>query len=171
MNSKSVQDLIDGFASRRANLNSAKEALREEIASSIKAAVPNVFDKLPSLESISWNQYTPYFNDGDSCVFGVGEFGAKFSDPAMLRESLLDERLKTWDGKIKTDDDLLQGRYDDDSGWGLRDFKDNEVKSTLKQIFNLLDCLEQDDFEKLWGDHTTVTISAEGISTDEYDHD
>lgn len=31
------------------------------------------FDEMPSLESIEWTQYTPYFNDGDSCVFSVND--------------------------------------------------------------------------------------------------
>ena len=28
---------------------------------------------MPALKAIRWNQYTPYFNDGDPCTFSVGE--------------------------------------------------------------------------------------------------
>jgi len=27
-----------------------------------------IFEKHPKVESFGWNQYTPYFNDGDTCV-------------------------------------------------------------------------------------------------------
>ena len=30
-----------------------------------------LFKKHKSLQSFSWNQYTPYFNDGEECVFGA----------------------------------------------------------------------------------------------------
>lgn len=30
-----------------------------------------VFNSCPSLNTISWTQYTPYFNDGDPCEFGI----------------------------------------------------------------------------------------------------
>lgn len=30
-----------------------------------------LFDKHPDLKQFSWEQYTPYFNDGDVCSFGV----------------------------------------------------------------------------------------------------
>jgi hypothetical protein len=51
-------------------------ALREEMAAAaseaLKDGLKTVFDQYPDVESISWTQYTPYFNDGDECVFGVG---------------------------------------------------------------------------------------------------
>lgn len=48
-----------------------------------KEASTELFDKHPKLESFSWTQYTPYFNDGDECCFSVhydcpdinGEYG------------------------------------------------------------------------------------------------
>lgn len=30
-----------------------------------------IFDKYPSVESVGWPQYTPYFNDGELCHFSV----------------------------------------------------------------------------------------------------
>jgi hypothetical protein len=31
----------------------------------------SLFDEFPPLESFSWTQYAPYFNDGDECVFSA----------------------------------------------------------------------------------------------------
>jgi hypothetical protein len=36
----------------------------------------NALDELlaiPGVEAVRWQQYTPYFNDGEACEFGVGE--------------------------------------------------------------------------------------------------
>ena len=30
--------------------------------------------KCDRVHSVRWSQYTPYFNDGDACVFGVNDF-------------------------------------------------------------------------------------------------
>ena len=31
----------------------------------------SIFEEYPKVESFGWNQYTPYFNDGDTCTFSV----------------------------------------------------------------------------------------------------
>lgn len=48
-------------------LKAAREMAKE--AFSIAAAA--LFAEEPKLESFGWRQYTPYFNDGDVCTFGV----------------------------------------------------------------------------------------------------
>lgn len=40
------------------------------------ASVNEMFEKYPTLNNISWPQYTPYFNDGDECIFSVHSYGA-----------------------------------------------------------------------------------------------
>lgn len=43
-----------------------------------KAFFKEYFDKNPGIYGIMWAQYTPYFNDGDPCVFSIGSI-ATFS--------------------------------------------------------------------------------------------
>jgi len=43
-------------------------------------AIRSFFDSAPSIKAIWWNQYTPYFNDGEECVFEVNEVCYAFSD-------------------------------------------------------------------------------------------
>lgn len=55
--------------------------LQDELAAKMQTDGPELFkqevDKLfkliPDLESIKWTQFTPYFNDGEACEFGVNE--------------------------------------------------------------------------------------------------
>jgi len=43
----------------------------KESSKLIAKGFKEIFKKHPELESFSWTQYTPYFNDGDECVFNA----------------------------------------------------------------------------------------------------
>ena len=50
------------------------EAIKEATAPARAALVADfraVFEKHPDVKHILWRQYTPYFNDGEPCVFRV----------------------------------------------------------------------------------------------------
>lgn len=46
-----------------------KKELVEELRKQWSALFEELFNKSKCIESISWSQYTPYFNDGEECVF------------------------------------------------------------------------------------------------------
>jgi hypothetical protein len=46
---------------------------RQGTAEEFLAEVDQAFATIPGLQRIMWTQYTPYFNDGEPCVFSVGE--------------------------------------------------------------------------------------------------
>lgn len=50
-----------------------QEKIRETIKLGMVNAVTMFFDKFPKVRTIYWSQYIPYFNDGDPCVFSVGD--------------------------------------------------------------------------------------------------
>lgn len=47
--------------------------LQEKGQSIFEEAAREIFKKYPNLDSFSWTQYTPHFNDGDPCNFRVNE--------------------------------------------------------------------------------------------------
>jgi hypothetical protein len=51
------------------------DAKRKEMVSELQKEFPLILQPLlhkdETIKSISWNQYTPYFNDGDECTFSV----------------------------------------------------------------------------------------------------
>lgn len=53
----------------------AFDAKRKELTSELQKKFPELFKdffaKHEWVEKFKWRQYTPYFNDGDECVFGV----------------------------------------------------------------------------------------------------
>ena len=75
--------------------NRKMEAIREEIKTTasrlFRECVQDLFIRHPEVKSFAWTQYTPYFNDGDECVFG-----AHTDDPEINDE-------ESWD--IEYDDE------------------------------------------------------------------
>ena len=66
------------------NIKNIKESIKKlkdkmlvESKQVFKDASAAIFEKYPQIESFSWTQYTPYFADGDECIFGVN------SDPSI----------------------------------------------------------------------------------------
>lgn len=71
------------FAGMIAAYNKAEDArqvvlkdIGANMEAQLKLAVQDIFDRCPSLSHIVWTQYTPYFNDGETCTFGVHEITA-----------------------------------------------------------------------------------------------
>lgn len=140
----------------------------------------DALDKLLAHEEVEyaqWIQYTPYFNDGDACIFGThmeygggvkltfsdngeeygGEAGPLFSsfqkyvpaDPANGKRWGSYEEVDEIDGV-----DITHIRPD------LEDFR-SIVENGHHVVF----------LQKSFGDHATVRATKEGFSVDYYDHD
>lgn len=101
------------------------------------------------VEAVKWEQYTPYFNDGDACVFHPYE-----------------ARLRPVDGDEEAGD--YSDGFLDDYGDGLSASlkvalgKFNEVLTS--GYYNVL-------LVKKFGDHAEVTATKEKFVIDSYDHD
>lgn len=123
-----------------------------------------LFQKHPKLKSFGWNQYTPYFNDGEECVFSAnidepdinGEngydinFGDEFVTDYSAKEK--DPITKEWPKiKNKSFDLELDAAHAD-----VKEFLSNIDESVLRDLF---------------GDHVEVTVTAEGTETEEHEHD
>lgn len=81
------------------------ERLRNEMALVAKDVILDsirpIFEKYPELQSVSWTQYTPYFNDGDACTFGIGLVTANF-------EPEQEEEWKDWCDVSRQVESLLE---------------------------------------------------------------
>ena len=116
-----------------------------------------LFEKYPELDHITWNQFTPYFNDGDSCTFGVG-------DPSFY--------LVGEEPEDKYDESFFacyRGKSYDKSYNKIVD--DQKLAAIGDDIGTLFKALDEDAFHDAYGDHQSVTVTREGSNTDEYCHD
>lgn len=161
-----------------------RETMKREGQSALKEAFVDFFDKHPEADSIVWVQYTPYFNDGDACIFSKHASELKV-DPDKMAPDV---------AKLYEDDYSDDYNYGDacaasvltslsDTGersWGLCTRKGvphreltaseqslvddfNELDSNLRKIKELL--------QEVLGDHCMVRATRDGFDITEYDHD
>jgi hypothetical protein len=134
------------------------EKTQKEISSKAKNEIAETFGGLlPKGFRITWTQYTPYFNDGEPCVFGVRTasiltVSADNDDDDDNREDALELYFKP-------------NKKDLPAGLEL------DVAIAIYDAWKLLE-KSKDLLLGTFGNHTRVTIRHGGkIKTAEYDHD
>lgn len=129
--------------------------LKKDGEAAVKEAFKDFFTTHPRVESVTWTQYTPYFNDGDACHFGVGEF-------YVLLDSDKDE------DNDEEDSYSFQDRWE---SYTLKSKKDPELKALGKDLEKLEDELPEDVMEAVFGDHVKVVATTKGFKVTEYEHE
>lgn len=136
------EDVV-GYESARKKVEEAKKAAQEAARVAFKAGAAELFEAHPDLESFGWHQYTPYFNDGDECVFRVCN---DYPDLNGLDENGGDEE-------------------DYEAYSELR-------KKFGKSVSEFLSQFDDDAFESMFGDHVRVTVFRDGkVEVEDYEHD
>ena len=65
-----LKDRFESLISEQAEL---QKKFQTEAQKLFKETTKEFFDKNPDITAFTWVQYTPYFNDGEPCEFGVGD--------------------------------------------------------------------------------------------------
>lgn len=96
-------------------------SMAKEAEHLIKNMIKDFFQAHPKVARLRWTQYTPYFKDGDPCIFGIGELEFKYSeqDEEWLLEysnetsKALAEDLKQFENLLNGLKDLLEKIFGD----------------------------------------------------------
>jgi len=130
------------------------------------------FAQNQSVKCIVWNQYTPYFADGDPCTFRVNEM---YASTTMYEGGRGEEMEGVIEGKPS------QYYFDNypTNEWcksvvekyNSLDEDERKTSENVQQFLNLINKIPDEIYESLFGDHVTVIATADGIETEEYDHD
>lgn len=141
---------VSRFTSSRGEQGTAAEFLAE-----IDAVLA-----IEGVEAVRWEQFTPYFNDGDACEFGTHELGVKFvgEDTAGDYE---DGFLNGW--IIGYRDSSGNYPYRPDSVSTEKATAFNEAAPNLARY--------EDVLRENFGDPAQVTATTDGFSVEFYDHD
>lgn len=162
---------------RLARMKAARAELDGSLAEIKKAGnrgfaelVQPVFVEFPGLRWFSWAQYTPYFNDGDPCVFrnGSNYVKASYAEPKTAGSdgtaSSIAGDATDEDGDDTDDEDLNEvwTGADSELPWAVR-------------IGEVLGALGDDGLLALFGDHVRVRAERAGdsvqVRVDEHSHD
>jgi hypothetical protein len=118
----------------------AESILKEVFLESLK----DLFESNKKLQHFRFHAYTPYFNDGDECTYGV------YCDEPVI---------------------ILDGEEDDGDSYGY--YPDNKEKNDLQnEIARTLYQFDHEDYKTMFGDHVSIQVNRDGtINTEDYEHD
>lgn len=145
---KSIKDKYD------ATLTEVGASVQKVIASEARA----LFKVIPELESISWRQLTPSFNDGDPCIFEVHSPSFTFNVDVMI------------DGEINKsgqEADIYSSELDLATAEDPSKRRDLDGQLILDFMHNF-EQLPDDLMEVAFGDGYQITVTRDGIELTEY---
>lgn len=143
---------------RTAELQKQIKALQSEAAEQIKPLLQQFLVDNPQVEAIRWTQYTPYFNDGDTCTFRV-------NDPMFKFVGASEDDGDYGDGFLS-----VPSNYGADYNADFRAACSRELFEKCRELERELGGLE-DVLYALFDDHVQVTVTRDGVDVEEYDHD
>ena len=165
--------------------------LREDFAKEVAPLIPPGYQ-------LEWTQYTPYFNDGEACTFGVNDF-------YLVRQNVGDGDAKCAEDRGGQSISRAIQRYgtpDVETFYETDDYskpiplgprqnrweqKYEKKKVTyinpgfpliegynvakLQDLDTFMKSIEGDLFLQAFGDHAKVVVTPDGVEVDEYEHE
>lgn len=140
-------EIVEKIKLAVAEFDAKRKELLEQLKADFPALLAPLFEKYPGVKNVRWTQYTPYFNDGDSCEFSSNASWADLNNDA-------DE-----------DDD------DDDSETVKSQAAEIPDKAE-DEFHEVLGSIDDSFYRDLFGDHVEVIVKRDGtITVEEYSHD
>lgn len=151
--SSSINDLVIEY-------NKTKKEFTEKAQNAMRIAFGEFFAANPDIDQIAWTQYTPHFNDGDECIFGVND----------MFFTLTTDNTDLADLSYEDEDDSCYGA----SFWSA-DKKEVDLIAEQRQAFaqfkKEINTLPDEIFKNSFGDHVKVIATKNGFDVEEYEHD
>lgn len=150
--------------------NSKINELKKEIVSisdSIFEDFRNhIFSKYQQLKSFGWTQYTPYFNDGEACVFYANtdyliindeyaEDSNWFNTENVINWGQWNRELKIYEGRVEEPNTNYNQTLVDAHG----------------EIIDFLSNFDNDYYLNKFGDHAEVIVTKDGFDISDCEHD
>ena len=168
-----------------------KKSFMERGQELLKESFNEFLAKYPYIEKIEWEQYVPYFNDGDACEFGLSEVSIYFNDSneelnKAFAEALASDEWHT--NYIESLDNLGEEgslsvvRFVDKSYPGARTHWSDKSKYYVSDFFyaglkdisedkKIIFSIPNEIFESIFGSHSIVIVTRDEIIVEEYvDH-
>lgn len=181
------QQILETIKAEIAAFDEKRKALVSELQKQFPGMFVELFKPAPTLKSIGWTQYTPFFNDGDSCEFSVNldTFWINGANSDWDEDCDISIKAHAYK-KLETAEDMrindevavksgytwYKGKSIGEQGLMYNPNYDELAAEAVSQIYEVLNSIPEDFFKDLFGDHCKVTIFADGtIDVEEYDHD
>jgi hypothetical protein len=182
--------VLEKIKAELAAFEEKKKAMLAEIQKEFPGMFVDLFKQAPKLKSFGWTQYTPYFNDGDTCEFSV-HLDYPLINGSNEEYDDVDEdeiSIKIYDyKKLETEEDVrindevaAKSRYHwymgtksiGSEGLCYNPKYDADAARVVEEIKSVLNDIPEEFFRDMFGDHVKVTLFADGeIEVDGCDHD
>jgi hypothetical protein len=130
-----LEAMRERFAAARADLKAnSQEAVKEWLEGWLS--------RNPKVLAVRWTQYTPWFNDGDPCVFGVNE-------PEFKIEGVCEDEFE-----------YAYSLKKNEGAEGIRELSDKIQDDDLREVMLAA-----------FDDHVEVVVTRGSIVTSVYQHD
>lgn len=158
--------MLEKLVERFTTLNAERSSLITEGMEIFEKSLITLLRRYPIIQEIWWTQYTPHFNDGSPCTFGIGYLYVKIGD--------INYQLSDYDDKMTAEeydnDDL------DEETWAKRltpEELQEQYPQMVKELTDLQEALQilKDVVYERFGDHQKVIANRDGITTEDYEHD
>lgn len=159
-----VEEIIKEVKEKQLEINKLKSELQQKSKESFFKGVKEIFNSCPDLKSVAWTQYTPYFNDGDTCEFSAqtdylevnGSYDSKELEPEIV------VTRGNWNH--------LNKRYDG------RECKPNpsynkSLSDCVDNLSRFIGVFDDDFYKEMFGDHKRVKLTPNGIDVEDYEHE
>lgn len=186
-------DLYDHAKNIIEQMTMIRKNFRENGQDIIKAYAQKLFENCPYLIMIQWKQYTPYFMDGDPCIFGIQDIEFFFSKKPYNANIEYDFESNYY---LSTDDTDEENYIEIAYGFcsyeiihileiinkerPLESYENPNSLEYIKNCANIIPLIKE--FESLiyvdpslmqetFGDHAKITITRQELSVNKYQHD
>lgn len=152
---------------------------QEQAKALFKETIAEFWSLNPGVNAIVWHQYTPYWNDGDTCEFSV--YSPTFTN--ATGDQLYYINYGEFDPEESEEDETVWAT--DNINWTMTGNSDWNIETKQKILagptVNIESCeflskmLQSSEFENvmkmMFDDHVKVIATRDGFEVENYDHD
>ncbi len=163
------------------DIRSARKIFKEnklkntEILRQVIGSIKLLITKNDMISSISWTQYTPYFNDGSTSEFNVQSVEIGLTE--LGAHELNSHGINKYYNEQWAIDETYPLHVIKDALENITDILNFKHTSNTIELIKTLEKVEQflydsaDELKIAFGDHSRIVVDNGGIAVDMYDHD
>jgi hypothetical protein len=157
---------LEALKEKKKEIAKLKAEAQKMASDAFDSFCKEIFEKHPKVESFGWSQYTPYFNDGDTCTFSANIDYISINGEYVDDSKWVNETTVTDWGNWNRDLRIYEGRVEVPN----LDY-DAELSKGADDITEFLRNFDNDFYITRFGDHAEITVTKDGVDVDEYEHD
>lgn len=160
------EEKLKDLKNKSSEINKIKKEIRDMSSGLFDDFREYIFTKYTELESFGWTQYTPYFNDGETCTFYANtnylKINEEYVDESDWSSPVLIKSYGKWNNEKRTYDDRVEE---------VNEKYNKTMVDACDEIIDFLGNFDDDFYLNKFGDHAEITVTKNGLDISDYDHD